>query len=62
MNTAFLLIKGWFGFWIESYTCSFKIINQKFGFLIGRPLKAVNTFVNAENIENILREKSSSRI
>jgi hypothetical protein len=55
-NTAFLLIKSWSGFWIEGDSSRFKTINQKFGFLIGRSLKAVNTFVNAENIESILRE------
>jgi hypothetical protein len=55
-NSAFLLVKGWSGLWIEGDSSRFKIINQKFGFLIGRSLKAVHTIVKAENIESILRE------
>ena len=55
-NTAFLLIKGWSGLWIEGDRSHFKTINQKFGFLLGTSLKAVNTIVKAENIESILQE------
>jgi hypothetical protein len=55
-NTAFLLIKGWSGLWIESDRSRSKIINQKFAFLIGRSLRVVNIFINTENIEKILRE------
>jgi hypothetical protein len=55
-NTAFLLIKGWSGLWIESDRSRFKAIYQKFAFLMGRSLKAVNIFINTDNIESILQE------
>jgi hypothetical protein len=56
-NTAFLLLQGWRGCWIEGDENSIKVIRQRFR----RPLAegrlmAIHTFVTAEHIEGVLQQ------
>lgn len=53
-NTAFLLIKGWRGAWIEGSKKYVDQINKRFFSLINsRTLKVKEAFINSENIESL---------
>jgi hypothetical protein len=56
-NTAYLLLKGWNGLWLEGSSLFYKQIQKNFVSAIeDGSLKAVNTFITAENIENLFKE------
>jgi hypothetical protein len=56
-NSAYLLVKGWQGYWIEGSERFCKSIRQSFEDLIAnQKLTLKNTFITAENIEDLLRE------
>lgn len=58
-NTAYLLIKGWQGFWIEGSENYCKRIKQSFvDLLASGQLRLKNTFVSAENIESLFSEEN----
>lgn len=61
-NTTYLLIKGWNGLWIDANTQSIGYINEKFRSIIdaGR-LVAKESFITAENIEEIFRQTNVPR-
>jgi len=54
-NGALLLVKGWSGLWMEGSGKYVKLINKQFSQLIKNgKLTAKKTFVNAENINDLL--------
>lgn len=58
-NTLVLLSKDWRGCWIDSNSKHVADINKKLNFLISRnQLKIKNSFITAENIENLFEEMS----
>jgi len=58
-NTAYLLLKGYAGCWIESNSEQVKRIDQKFSLLIkNKRLKVMNARVSQENIESLFKEAS----
>jgi hypothetical protein len=53
-NTAFLLLQGWQGAWIEGSTASAIAIRKTFAKMIGeKRLHLQNAFITAENIESL---------
>lgn len=61
-NTAYLLIKGWNGVWIEANQKSIDSIKAKFGALIETSrLTLLNSFITAENIEPLLTSAAVPR-
>lgn len=58
-NTAFLLLKGYSGCWIEGNDKQVKAINRKFSSLIkAKKLSVRQAIITAENIESLFREAS----
>ncbi|MEG3436888.1 hypothetical protein V0288_07130 [Pannus brasiliensis CCIBt3594] len=58
-NTAYLLIKGWKGYWIEGSPKFCKSIQSSFSEQIeSGQLTLKNTFITAENIESLFQEGS----
>jgi hypothetical protein len=56
-NSAYLLVKGWQGYWIEGSERFCKSIRQSFKDLIAnQQLTLKNTFITAANIEDLFRE------
>jgi len=56
-NSAYLLVKGWQGYWIEGSERFCKSIRQSFEDLIAnQQLTLKNTFITAANIEDLFRE------
>jgi hypothetical protein len=56
-NSAYLLVKGWQSYWIEGSERFCKSIRQSFEDLIAdQQLTLKNTFITAENIEDLFRE------
>ena len=56
-NSAYLLVKGWQGYWIEGSERFCKSIRQSFEDLIAnQQLTLKNTFITGENIEDLFRE------
>jgi hypothetical protein len=56
-NSAYLLIKGWQGYWIEGSARFCQSIRQSFeDSIANKQLTLKNTFITAENIEDLLRE------
>ncbi|MDY7049073.1 MAG: hypothetical protein RPG89_10770 [Microcystis panniformis WG22] len=56
-NSAYLLVKGWQGYWIEGSERFCKSIRQSFEDLIAKQqLTLKNTFITAANIEDLFRE------
>ena len=56
-NSAYLLVKGWQGYWIEGSEQFCKSIRQSFKDLIAnQQLTLKNTFITAANIEDLFRE------
>jgi hypothetical protein len=56
-NSAYLLIKGWQGYWIEGSSRFCQNIRQSFEDLIAnKQLNLKNTFITAENIEDLFVE------
>jgi hypothetical protein len=56
-NTAYLLLKGFAGCWIEANDTYVKVIDQKFNSLIyEKRLTVRHAFVTAENIETLFKE------
>ena len=56
-NTAHLLLKNWTGYWIEADRKCVKSIKQTYSALISKKkLSVKHAFVDAENIETILKE------
>ncbi len=54
--TASLLLSGWHGEWLEGSNSFFKSIQKNFENYIGKELNVKNTFITAENIENLFKE------
>lgn len=58
-NTHLLLVSGWGGLWIEADKKHWISANRRFSRCVDeRKLKIVNEFVDAENINNILRDNN----
>jgi len=56
-NSAYLLVKGWQGYWIEGSDRFCQSIRQSFEDLIAnQQLTLKNTFITAANIEDLFRE------
>jgi hypothetical protein len=56
-NSAYLLVKGWQGYWIEGSERFCQSIRQSFEDLIAnQQLTLKNTFITAANIEDLFRE------
>jgi hypothetical protein len=56
-NSAYLLVKGWQGYWIEGSERFCKSIRQSFeDLLANQQLTLKNTFITAANIEDLFRE------
>ena len=56
-NTAYLLLKKWSGYWMESSSKSIRQINRIFGNLIkNKRLLVKKAFVTASNIETLFHE------
>lgn len=56
-NSAYLLVKGWQGYWIEGSERFCKSIRQSFkDLIVNQQLTLKNTFITAENIEDFFRE------
>jgi hypothetical protein len=56
-NTAYLLTKGWKGYWIEGSSRYCKNIQNSFADSISfEQLTLKNAFINAENIEDLFKE------
>ncbi|MBF4212463.1 hypothetical protein EI533_32910, partial [Pseudomonas donghuensis] len=55
--SAYLLVKGWQGYWIEGSERFCKSIRQSFkDLIVNQQLTLKNTFITAENIEDLFRE------
>jgi len=50
-NTLLLLMQDWKGCWLDGSDENLKFIKQKFGFMIGKQLSVMKSFITAENIE-----------
>ncbi|MDV3000839.1 MAG: hypothetical protein N5P05_002445 [Chroococcopsis gigantea SAG 12.99] len=58
-NSAYLLVKGWRGHWIEGSPDYCKNIEKRFvDCIASKQLTLDNAFINAENIEDLFREAS----
>jgi len=55
-NTAYLLTRGWEGYWIEADKANFKRIMHMYANVIGQALMVKHTRVNAEDVETRFRE------
>lgn len=53
-NTAYLLTKGWSGFWVEMNEKHFKRIRDMFSCVIGKTLLVKHAAATAENVERLL--------
>ena len=59
-NTAYLLLSGWQGVWLEGSEKFFASIQKTFAPLIEKGiLVAKNAFINAENIEDLFMKRRS---
>ncbi len=56
-NSTYLLLKNWNGLWLEGSKKYTKRIIKNFSFIIGKQLNVKNSFITAENIENIFKEQ-----
>jgi hypothetical protein len=60
-NTHFLLLQGWNGLWIEGSVRNYKEINEHFQRpLAKKRLVAVNSFITAENINQLIQDNGIS--
>ena len=56
-NSTYLLYQDWQGVWIDGSPENTAIINHSFSKLVGRKkLKAITSFITAENIENLFQQ------
>lgn len=60
-NTHYLLLKKWYGLWIEGSEKNFNEIRRKFKpAIINKKLKVLNSFVNKDNINELISEGGMS--
>jgi len=55
-NTAFLLMQGWKGFWLEYSDKNIENIHKNFRYIINKNLKVKQAFITTKNVESLFKK------